>query len=76
MKRRFPRTRQKAIFKKFQRDGRLAKSVDILIFLDYMLFLRKLATEANMQARQEKATVIDDNHVSVSLKNVLKSFRG
>ncbi|XP_031571316.1 inner kinetochore subunit wip1-like [Actinia tenebrosa] len=76
MKRRFPRARQKAIIKKFESKARLAKSVDILIFLDYMMFLRRLALEANVQAKENKERTIEAHHINEVLKKTLKTCRG
>ncbi|KXJ21836.1 centromere protein W [Exaiptasia diaphana] len=76
MKRNFPRAKQKAIIKKFQKKARLAKSTDILIFLDYMMFLRKLAIESSTKATEQKSKAIQADHVKDVLKSTLKKCRG
>ncbi|XP_020612379.1 centromere protein W-like [Orbicella faveolata] len=76
MKRTFPRAQQKSIIKKYQSKARLSRNADILIFLDYILFLKRLASESNVKAQESKEKTLQANHVNAVLRNVLKSCKG
>ncbi|PFX34784.1 centromere protein W-like [Stylophora pistillata] len=76
MKRTFPRARQKSIIKKYQKKARLSRNVDILIFLDYLLFLKRLAAEANIKVQEDRERTLKSYHVNAVFKNVLKSCKG
>lgn len=76
MERTFPRVRQKSIIKKYQKKARLSRNADILIFLDYILFLKRLAAEASIKALEEGERTLKSNHVNTVFKNVLKSCKG
>jgi len=76
MKRTFPRARQKSIIKKYQHKARFSRNADILIFLDYMLFLKRLAAESNLKAQESKEKTLQAHHVNAVLQNVLKSCKG
>ncbi|XP_072045679.1 centromere protein W-like [Amphiura filiformis] len=76
MKRAFPRSKLKSIVKKRQSKARLKQTADLLMFLDYMLFLRKLAMEANVIAQRDKEKVLTAAHINLVMKDVLKEFRG
>lgn len=76
MERTIPRSRLKSIIKKHQGKARFSRNVDILIFLDYMLFLKRLAVEANIKAQEEKGKKLQAHHVNAVLRKVLKSCKG
>ncbi|XP_073243943.1 centromere protein W-like isoform X2 [Porites lutea] len=76
MKRSFPRAKQKSIIKKYQRKARFCRNADILIFLDYMLFLKRLAAESNIKALESKEKMLHAHHINSVVRNVLKSCRG
>lgn len=76
MERTFPRSKQKSIIKKHQRKARLSRNADILIFLDYMLFLKRLATESNIKAQEERTNTLQAQHVNDVLRNVLQNCKG
>ncbi|XP_033645175.1 inner kinetochore subunit wip1-like [Asterias rubens] len=76
MKRKFPRCKIKTILKKTQPNVRLGKNVDILVFLDYMMFLKRLSTEANVAAQEQKENTLSADHINSVLKDVLKGMRG
>ncbi|XP_038056751.1 centromere protein W-like [Patiria miniata] len=76
MKRKFPRSKVKTIIKKTQPNVRLGKNADLLIFLDYMMFIKRLATEANIAAQEQKENTLTAAHVNSVLKDVLKGMRG
>nr|XP_054772598.1 centromere protein W-like [Lytechinus pictus] len=76
MKRKFPRSKIRAIIKQTCPNARLGKNTDLLIFLDYMLFLRKLAIRANTEAQENRENALSPLHIQNVSKEVLKEFRG
>ncbi|XP_046845715.1 inner kinetochore subunit wip1-like [Xenia sp. Carnegie-2017] len=76
MKRRFPRSRLQKIIKSYQKEIKMTKNVDILIFLNYMMFLRSLAIEANLNCQESGQKHLTGTHVENALPVVLKKFRG
>ncbi|KAG4305597.1 hypothetical protein PORY_001153 [Pneumocystis oryctolagi] len=50
----YPRRTLKAILKAHTPQCRLAKNVDVLVYLDYLLFLSTLVRVATTQARQTR----------------------
>ncbi|KTW30538.1 uncharacterized protein T551_01821 [Pneumocystis jirovecii RU7] len=48
----YPRRTLKAILKAHTPRRRLAKNIDVLVYLDYLLFLSALVRAATMHARQ------------------------
>ncbi|KAJ7334362.1 hypothetical protein OS493_014673 [Desmophyllum pertusum] len=76
MKRTFPRAQQKSIIKKYQNKARFSRNADSLIYLDYILFLKRLAAESNDKAQESKEKTLQAHHVNAVLRNVLKSCKG
>lgn len=76
MKRTAPRRAIKAIVKKHQPSLRMEANVDLLIHLNCLLFLRKLAMESRLKAFEEKSSVIKPEHIRAASKMVLRRFRG
>ncbi len=46
------------------------------VFLDYMMFLKRLSTEANVTAQEQKENTLSADHINSALKDVLKGMRG
>ncbi|KAM8947109.1 centromere protein W [Pelodytes ibericus] len=76
MKRSAPRAAIKAIIKKHKPELRLETNVDLLIHLNCMLFLQRLATESRLKACEERSSVIKPKHVKAIAEMVLKKSRG
>ncbi len=76
MKRTFPKSKVKGIVKQNTQRLNIQKNVDILLFLDYMLFLKRLAQAAELKADEKKDTKITSEHVKDVRKEVLKQCRG
>ncbi|XP_071965335.1 centromere protein W-like [Antedon mediterranea] len=76
MKRFCPRTRIKKVVKKYDSKLRIGKSTELLIFLNYMLFLKRLAKDANTEAVAIKDRFITSHHINAVVQQTLKSFRG
>ncbi|KAG4302978.1 hypothetical protein PCANB_000659 [Pneumocystis canis] len=71
----YPRRTFKTILKAHT-SRRLSKNIDILIYLDYLLFLNTLIGEAIIQARQSNEKRIRGFHIQKTAQNVLDRFRG
>ncbi|CAG8448907.1 4768_t:CDS:2 [Scutellospora calospora] len=72
----FPRATLKKIIKSHYNKA-LTKNVDVMIYLDYILFLQRLAEEANAEASQginEKK--IEERHIVAALERILQEFQG
>lgn len=71
---------QKAVIRKLirqhQRNLRLGKNVEVLIWLDFLMFMKRLAAECDVKAHEDKSKVLKEYHVAQVVKNVLKSCKG
>ncbi|XP_072264969.1 centromere protein W [Pyxicephalus adspersus] len=71
-----PRASIRAAVKKRLPDLRLETNVDLLIYLNCVLFLQRLAREARLKAIEDRCSVIKPAHVKAVAKMVLKKSRG
>ncbi|XP_025960918.1 centromere protein W [Dromaius novaehollandiae] len=76
MKRTAPRSTLRKIIKKHKPQLRLAANVDLLIHLNFLLFLHRLAEEARTNAFENRSKIIKPEHAIVAAKVVLKKSRG
>ncbi|XP_063775783.1 centromere protein W [Pseudophryne corroboree] len=76
MVRSVPRSTVKSGLKKRLGGLRLEGNVDLLIYLNCVLFLKRLATEARLKAIEDKCSVIKPAHIRAVAKIVLKKSRG
>ncbi|CAG8474254.1 4808_t:CDS:2 [Funneliformis caledonium] len=63
----YPRATLKRIIKTHQSKA-LSKNVDVLIYLNCMIFLQKLAQEANSEAEASKENMIEKRHIKAALE--------
>uniref|UniRef100_A0A8C5PD33 Centromere protein W n=1 Tax=Leptobrachium leishanense TaxID=445787 RepID=A0A8C5PD33_9ANUR len=68
MKRTAPRRAIKTVIKKHQPNLRLEANVDLLIHLNCLLFLQRLATESRLKACEERSSVIKPEHIKAVAK--------
>jgi len=54
----------------------LSKNVDILMFLDYMLFMENLVKEATIYGRQRGERGLSGRAIKKVRNNVLQKFKG
>ncbi|XP_053315312.1 centromere protein W [Spea bombifrons] len=71
-----PRSSIKAVIKKQNPDLRMETNVDLLIHLNCLLFLQRLATESRLKAFEERSTSIKPEHIKAIAKMVLKKSKG
>nr|XP_033793000.1 centromere protein W [Geotrypetes seraphini] len=76
MKRTVPRNKLRSLIKKDKPQLRLAANVDLLVHLNCLLFLQRLAQEARTHAIETKSAVIKPAHITAVAKAVLKKSRG
>ena len=76
MRRTFPKSKVKGIVKQNTKRLNIQKNVDILLFLDYMLFLKRLAQSAELKADEKKDTKITAEHIKEVRRDVLKQCSG
>ncbi|CAG8582197.1 14322_t:CDS:2 [Acaulospora morrowiae] len=69
----FPRATLKKIIK-FHYNKALSKNVDVMLCLECILFLQRLAKEANEEAGDGNA--IERRHIETVLEKVLQEFQG
>ncbi|KAK2179558.1 hypothetical protein NP493_483g01027 [Ridgeia piscesae] len=48
----------------------------MLLFLDYILFLKRFASQADLKAEEQKECSLQPIHIRAVRQNVLKSLRG
>ncbi|XP_026875096.1 centromere protein W [Electrophorus electricus] len=70
-----PRTVLKSQMKK-KSDIRIGKNADIMIQLNLLLVLHRLAEESRVKAFEEKTATIKVHHLKAVSKKLLKSTRG
>ncbi|KAA6409813.1 MAG: Histone-fold containing [Lasallia pustulata] len=71
----YPRSTIKRIIKAHSKRP-LSKNVDVLIFLDYTLFLHHLIREASIQAKQSGDKNITARAVRKVTEESLRKFKG
>ncbi|KAM6081301.1 centromere protein W [Chlamydotis macqueenii] len=76
MKRTAPRSTLRKILKKHKPQLRLAANTDLLVYLNYLLFLHRLAEEARTNAFENKSKIIKPEHIIAAAKVILKKSRG
>ncbi|XP_066104334.1 centromere protein W [Saccopteryx bilineata] len=76
IKRKAPRGFLKRIFKRRKPHLRLERSCDLLVHLNCLLFIRRLAEESRTNACKNKCGIIKDQHVLAAAKVILKKSRG
>ncbi|KAM8809630.1 centromere protein W [Eudromia elegans] len=76
MQRTAPRSTLRKIIKKHKPQVRLAANTDLLVHLDFLLFLHRLAEEARTNAFENKSKIVKPEHVVAAAKVVLKKSRG
>ncbi|EEH03782.1 conserved hypothetical protein [Histoplasma capsulatum G186AR] len=71
----YPRATVKRIVKAHSKRN-ISKNADILIFLDYMLFMQELMREASIRARRAGEKVISARSVRKVTEGTLRKFKG
>ncbi|KAL1955638.1 hypothetical protein VTO42DRAFT_8371 [Malbranchea cinnamomea] len=71
----YPRATVKRIVKAHSQRA-LSKNADILLFLDYMLFMQELMREASIQSRKSGEKVISARSVQKVTETTLRKFKG
>uniref|UniRef100_UPI00398E7532 centromere protein W n=1 Tax=Pristiophorus japonicus TaxID=55135 RepID=UPI00398E7532 len=71
-----PRNRLQAVIKRHKPHLRLSKDIHLMVHLNCLLFLHRLAVEARAKAVESKSSSIQPNHVMEVAKAVLKKSRG
>ncbi|KAF4087989.1 hypothetical protein AMELA_G00077600 [Ameiurus melas] len=70
-----PRTLLKSHMKK-KSDIRVGKNAELMVQLNLLLVLHRLAEESRIKAFEEKTATIKVHHVKAVAKKLLKSTRG
>ncbi|XP_008831867.1 centromere protein W isoform X1 [Nannospalax galili] len=76
VKRKAPRGFLKRVFKRRKPHLRLETRSDLLIHLNCLLFVHRLAEESRTNACESKCGVIKKDHVLSAAKVILKKSRG
>ena len=74
MKRRFSRAVFRRILKPHLGGLKLGRNGEIMAFLQYSLFLKALAVEANIEAQRMRSSIVSTQHVELALPRVLRRF--
>ncbi|KAF8426683.1 hypothetical protein EV426DRAFT_702283 [Tirmania nivea] len=69
----YPRSVVKRIVKAHTKCN-TSKNVDVLLYLDYVLFLQKLVNEAGIEAKQAREKTITARHIRKVQTHVLQEF--
>ncbi|KAK9347451.1 hypothetical protein V1522DRAFT_402105 [Lipomyces starkeyi] len=76
MGRLFPRSSLRRIVKKNSKNTNISKRADVLVYLDYILFIEELLKESSIEARQAGDKVLRQRHVERAAEITLRKFRG
>ncbi|KAI9483402.1 MAG: hypothetical protein EXX96DRAFT_616388 [Benjaminiella poitrasii] len=57
-------------------DKKLTSNVDVLMYLDFILFLDRLAKASEQAAAERHATYVKTEDIDKVLENTLREFRG
>ncbi|XP_003479451.1 centromere protein W [Cavia porcellus] len=76
IKRRAPRGFLRRVFKRQKPHLRLEKHGDVLVHLNFLLFVHRLAEEARINACENKCGIIKKDHILAAAKVILKKSRG
>eukprot|EP00516_Mucochytrium_quahogii_P005066 CAMPEP_0203757256 /NCGR_PEP_ID=MMETSP0098-20131031/10384_1 /ASSEMBLY_ACC=CAM_ASM_000208 /TAXON_ID=96639 /ORGANISM=" , Strain NY0313808BC1" /LENGTH=75 /DNA_ID=CAMNT_0050649435 /DNA_START=75 /DNA_END=302 /DNA_ORIENTATION=- len=71
-----PRHVVRKILKHNQPSRALASKVDLLVYVDYVLFLKRLAERAAKHAGEDGETRVHERHVRAATVETLQLFRG
>ncbi|KAJ5710668.1 hypothetical protein N7488_004824 [Penicillium malachiteum] len=71
----YPRGTVKRIVKAHSNKS-VSKNADILIFLDYMLFMQELMREASIRSRKSGEKNISANSIRKVTEKTLRKFKG
>ncbi|XP_006164823.1 centromere protein W [Tupaia chinensis] len=74
--RKAPRGFLKRIFKRQKPHLRLDPTADLLVHLNCLLFVHRLAEEARINACENKCRILNKDHVLAAAKVILKKSRG
>jgi len=77
-KTKFPRSTIKQLVRKYQpkEKKRVTNNADILIYLEYLLFLKQVATESRAIAIKNNEKEILPEHIAEVIPRVLRKFKG
>ncbi|KAK9376158.1 uncharacterized protein V1513DRAFT_440884 [Lipomyces chichibuensis] len=76
MVRLFPRSSLRRIVKKNSKTTNISKRADVLVYLDYILFIEELLKESSIEARQAGDKVLRQRHIERAAEITLRKFRG
>ncbi|XP_055982280.1 centromere protein W [Sorex fumeus] len=76
IERKAPRGFLKRLLKQRKPQLRLETTTDLLIHLNCLLFVHRLAQESRMNACENKCKIIKKEHVLAAAKVILKKSRG
>ncbi|XP_053565106.1 centromere protein W [Bombina bombina] len=76
MKRSAPRGVIKSIIKKHKPELRLETNIDLLVHLNCLLFINRLAKEARLKSIEDKSPIIKPVHLRSVAKIILKKSKG
>ncbi|XP_061234412.1 centromere protein W [Neopsephotus bourkii] len=71
-----PRAALRKMLKNEKSAFRLLACTDLLVYLNFLVFLRRLAEEARTNAFQNRSRIIKPEHIILAAKVVLKKSRG
>merc|ERR1711976_727998 len=65
-----PRATIKKIVKANEPDARMSTGADLILYLDYVLFIKRLAHEATIEAQGRGDAVITEDHIQAVTKGL------
>ncbi|KAJ1955509.1 hypothetical protein IWQ62_005512 [Dispira parvispora] len=72
----YSRSLLRKIIKTHEPQHRLSSNVDVMVYLDYLLFLSELSKEAQIVARGEGQSEVSSRHLQRAADLTLRRFKG
>ncbi|KAK9477343.1 hypothetical protein V1514DRAFT_334160 [Lipomyces japonicus] len=72
----YPRSSLRKIIKSGSGNRNMGKRVDLIVYLNYILFLEELLKQANIEARQAGDKMISQRHIDKVTEKTLSKFKG
>ncbi|KAM4865650.1 centromere protein W [Thomomys bottae] len=76
VKRKAPRGFLKGVLKRRKPHLRMEARIDLLVHLNCLLFLQRLAEESRANACEKKCKIINKDHILAAAKVILKKSKG
>jgi len=72
----YPRSTLKRTLKAHSHGLNVSKNADILLYLDYVLFMQEVMRQASLKSRERGSEIVSPSDVSRVAADALRKFKG